>query len=121
MKIKHNLTNKQRRSLRTHKNVIATADRPKLLITRTNKYIYLQVINDRGEILLSESDERLLHNKKIKTGLTKTARSVETGKALAAALKAKKIKALAVDRGPYKFHGRIKAVVEVIRENGVEV
>ena len=121
MKIQHTLTNKQRRSLRTHKNVVATADRPKLLITRTNKYIYLQVLDEQGKILMSESDERLLHNKTMKTGLTKTARSVETGKALAAALKAKKIKALAVDRGSCKFHGRIKAAVETIKDNGVEV
>ncbi len=118
--IKHNLTSKQRRAFRSHKNVIATPARPKLLITRSNKFIYLQVIDHQGNVILEKSDFSLLKNKKIATGLTKTARAIETSKALVEELKVKKITALAIDRGAYKFHGRIKAVVENIRENGVE-
>lgn len=119
--VKHNLTNQQKRALRVHKKVIATADRPKLLITRSNKFIYLQVIAADGKILCNQDDCKLLKTKKIKAGLTKTQRAQEVAKALLVDLQAHKIKALAVDRGAYKFHGRIKAAVEVIRENGVEV
>lgn len=118
--IKHNLTNKEKRAVRVHKQVVATPERPKLLITRSNKFIYLQVIDHQGNVILEASDAALIKNKTIKAGLTKTERAAETGKALVTGLKAKKIKALAIDRGSCKFHGRIKAAVTIIRENGVE-
>ncbi len=118
--VKHNLNSKQRRAFRTHRNVVATPGRPKLLITRSNKFIYLQVIDHTGAILAATSDAALLKAKTIKPGLTKTARATATGQAMAALLQDKKIKALAIDRGPNKFHGRIKAAVEIIRESGVE-
>ncbi len=118
--IKHNLTIQQKRALRVHKKVVATSDRPKLLITRSNKFIYLQIIDAQGHILASVSDAALIKAKKIKASATKTERAAQAGQVLADALKAKKITALAVDRGACKFHGRIKAAVEVIRENGVE-
>lgn len=116
----HNLSNRQRRLRRVHQRILATASRPKLVITRTNRYITLQVIGENGCVQANESDISLIKAGKLKRKLTKTERAAATGKALVEKLKAKKIKMLAVDRGAYKFHGRIKAAVEAIRENGIE-
>lgn len=118
--IKHNLTNKQRRSLRQHFQVVATADRPKVVITRTNQHFYLQVVNVAGQVIASQSDKSLLKAGTIKTGLTKTERAAAAGKALAANLQELKITKVAIDRGANKYHGRLKAAVEALKENGVE-
>ncbi len=120
-KIEHKLTSIQKRALKVHRKVVATAKRPKLLITRSNKFIYLQVIDEHGKILFGQDDAKLLKAKKVKGGLTKTQRAEEVAKVLVQDLQKHKITALAVDRGPYKFHGRIKKVVETLKENGVEV
>lgn len=119
-KINHHLSNKKRRSLRVHHRVQATKDQPKLVITRSNKSIYLQVINYQGQIITSDSDHALIKAGKIKNNLTKTQKAQQTGESLAGKLKKQKIKKLAIDRGANKFHGRIKAAVEALRENGVE-
>ncbi|MBQ6449679.1 50S ribosomal protein L18 [bacterium] len=118
--VAHNLSNRQRRLKRMHRRVKAIASRPKLVITRTNRYIDLQVIGENGYVQASESDIALVKAGQLDRSLTKTERAAATGKALAAKLQEKNIKCLAVDRGAYKFHGRIKAAVEAIRENGIE-
>jgi len=99
---------------------MAVESRPKLVITRTNRYINLQVIGENGYVQASESDFALVKKGQLDRALTKTERASATGKALAAKLQEKNIKKLAVDRGAYQFHGRIKAAVEAIRENGIE-
>ena len=118
--VAHNLSNRQRRLKRMHRRIKAMASRPKLVITRTNRYIDLQVIGENGYVQASESDATLVKAGKLDRKLTKTERAAAAGKALAAKLQVKKIKYLAVDRGAYRFHGRIKAAVEAIRENGIE-
>ena len=116
----HNLNNRSRRARRTHGRVKAEVGRPKLLITRSNRYIRLQVIGENGFVLASASDFVLVKKGQLDRKLTKTERAQATGKSLAETLKKTKIKRLAVDRGAYQFHGRIKAAVEAIRESGIE-
>ena len=118
--IQHNLSQRVRRSRRVHGRVKAIPGRPKLLVIRSNRYLYLQVIDEQGRVLAAESDVRLLKNGQLKKGLTKTQRAEAIGEQMAVDLKKAKIKAVAVDRGAYKFHGRIKAAVEVIRDKGIE-
>ena len=120
-KIKHNISNKKRRQQRVHARVQATAKRPKLLLIRSNRFLTGQVIDEQGQVLATVSEGVLRKNGQIKSGLTKTEGAAIVGQELAQALKAKKIKAVAVDRGPYKFHGRIKQAVTVIRDSGIEV
>lgn len=118
--VQHNISNRLRRSRRTHGRVHAEPGRPKLVITRSNRYIDLQVIGQNGQVLAACSDVAMIKKGELKRDLTKTERASAVGKSLAEALKKTKIKRLAVDRGAYKFHGRIKAAVEAIRENGIE-
>ena len=118
--VTHNLSNRQRRLRRMHRRIMAVESRPKLVITRTNRYINLQVIGENGYVQASESDFALVKKGQLDRALTKTECASATGKALAAKLQEKNIKKIAVDRGAYQFHGRIKAAVEAIRENGIE-
>jgi large subunit ribosomal protein L18 len=121
MTIIHNQSNQQRRSRRVHTRVKATGERPKLVITRSNQAIYLQVVNQEGKVVFAASDLSLAKAGQLKKGLTKTQRAAEVGKTLGALLVKAEIKTISVDRGSYKYHGRLKAAVEAIKETGVEI
>ncbi|MDR0462737.1 MAG: 50S ribosomal protein L18 [Pseudomonadales bacterium] len=120
-KIQHQYSQIQKRKLRIRAKVKATEGRPKLTFTRSNKHLYMQVIDANGKVLAVASDMALIRNKKLDAKQTKTVRGAETAKVLLADLKKNKITALAVDRGQYKYAGRVKAAVEVIRAGGVKV
>ena len=104
-----------KRHVRVRGKIVGTAERPRLSFQRSNQHIYLQIVDDVAhKSLFTKSDLKI-------TKGTKTERAKEVGAEVAKELKAKKIKALVIDRGAYKYHGRIKAAVEVIREAGIEV
>lgn len=117
-KIKHNLTLKQKRKLRVRSKLFGTALRPRLSVLRSNKHIALQVIDDEvGKTLISASD----FGKKAKVSGTKTEKVTQVSADLAKQLKTKKINKLVFDRSYYKYHGRVKAVAEALREAGIEI
>jgi large subunit ribosomal protein L18 len=104
------------RHKRIRAKVRGTKEKPRLSVFRSNKHIFLQLIDDgSGKTLVSESD---LKDKK-KT--TKTEAAKEAGKKLAESAKTKKIKTAVFDRGGYKYHGIIKAVAEGAREGGLKI
>lgn len=122
MAIKHNLKQKQRRAKRMHYRVVATDNKPKLLITRSNKAIYLQVINHQGQVIAASCNKAVAKQKQVKKlSGTKTQQAQAVGEALAATLKKAKIKTVCVDRGACKYHGRLKAAVEAVKQAGVEI
>jgi large subunit ribosomal protein L18 len=105
---------RQRRHLRVRKKVIGTAERPRLVVFRSIKHIYAQLVNDeQGRTLMTVSDLGLESGKKAE-------RSAEVGKQLAARAKEAGITQVVFDRGGYKYHGRVKAVAEGAREGGLE-
>jgi len=107
---------KETRHRRVRAKVVGTKDKPRLSVFRSNKHIFLQLIDDRsGKTLVSESDLKL----KKKTTKTEIAR--EVGKKLAESAKLKKIKNVVFDRGGYKYHGRIKAAAEGAKEGGLKL
>ncbi len=113
---------RDRRHKRVRAKVFGTAERPRLCVFRSNRYIYAQMINDeKGQTILSSSDfkfKKLASSQTIKTG--KIALAFEVGKLIAQKAKEKKIKQAVFDRGGYLFHGRVKALVEGAREAGLE-
>ena len=103
-----------RRKRRVRAKISGTKDRPRLNVSKSNKYIYLQLINDeKGETLAS------VYSKKVNTKGSKVEKSLEAGKAIAAKAKEKNIKNIVFDRGGRKYHGRIKAVADGAREEGL--
>ena len=106
-----------RRHRRVRKNVSGTAERPRLVVFRSNKGISAQLVDDeRGHTLVSAS---WIHLRKSFKG-TKTAQAVEVGKALAANAKKAGVKRCVFDRAGYLFHGRVKALADAAREGGLE-
>lgn len=108
------LTAYERRTFRV-RNKIKRTGRLRLSVFRSLKHIYAQIIDDeKGHTLVAASSLAL----KLKGNKTEVARQV--GRALAEKALKKGIKQVVFDRGPYKYHGRVKALAEGAREGGLE-
>lgn len=117
-KINHYSTLVDKRKIRVRKKLFGTESRPRLNVFRSNRHISLQVINDeQGKTLLGVSDK----SKTLKLSGTKTEKAVGLAKELAKLLSKNKIEALVFDRGSYRYHGRVKAVAETLREEGIKI
>ncbi|HEY5817884.1 MAG TPA: 50S ribosomal protein L18 [Mesorhizobium sp.] len=91
--------------------------RPRLSVHRSSKHIYAQIIDDaQGHTLAAAST--LEKDNKGKTGAD-TAAAAAVGKLIAERAKAAGVKEVVFDRGPYIYHGRVKALAEAAREGGL--
>ena len=109
---------RRRRHLRVRKKVAGTAARPRLVVFRSSKHIYAQVVDDaKGLTLIGGSDRS---EGVTPEGKGKTAKSFALGKHIAAQAKAKGITKVVFDRGGYLYHGRVKAVADGARKGGLE-
>ncbi|WP_041935999.1 50S ribosomal protein L18 [Blattabacterium sp. (Nauphoeta cinerea)] len=100
------------------KKVLGSKNRPRISVFRSNKEIYVQIIDDvSGKTLVSSSskEKEFYKNKKNKTEL-----SYEVGKLLGYRAKKLNLKKLVFDKGKYLYHGRVKSLAEGIREVGLE-
>ena len=107
--------------LRRHRRVRAklhgTAERPRLVVFRSNRGIEAQLVDDdAGKTLASASHLALAKSFKG----DKTAQAEAVGKALAAAAKQAGVDTCVFDRGGYLYHGRVKALADGAREGGLE-
>lgn len=109
-----------RRHRRVRAKVFGTKDRPRLCVFRSNRYIYAQLIDDeKGHTLAASSDLNSKKDKKdAKEG--KIYAAFKVGKLIAQKAKKKKITKAIFDRGGFKYHGRVKAVIEGAREGGIK-
>jgi large subunit ribosomal protein L18 len=107
-----------RRHLRVRKKVAGTAERPRLVVYRSLKHIYAQLVDDdRGVVLLGVSDG----SEGIEVdGAGKIARGRAAGQLLARKALAAGLTRVVFDRGGYRYHGRVRAVAEGAREGGLE-
>ena len=106
-----------RRHQRLRKKVAGTAERPRLVVTRSNRHMFAQVVDDeKGETLvwastmepaLRASDEK------------KTEKATQVGQLIAERAQAAGITAVVFDRGGNKYHGRVAAVADGAREGGL--
>ena len=95
-----------------------TAQKPRLSVFRSNKDIYVQLIDDNNGVTLAASSSR---EKEIAAlGGTKVEQSMNVGKALAQKAKALGVDACIFDRGGYLYHGRVKSVADGAREGGLK-
>ncbi len=100
------------------KSISGTAERPRLSVFRSNKDIYVQLIDDvSGKTLVAASSK----DKDIKAQkANKVELSNLVGKAIATKATAVGITGVVFDRGGYLYHGRVKAVAEGAREGGLQ-
>lgn len=107
--------NRIKRHNRVRSKVFGSAKIPRLNVYRSNKGLFVQLIDDHAGITLIS-----INDKEIKSGKTKTDKSKEAGKLIARKAKEKKIDKVIFDRGGCKYHGRVKAVAEGAREEGLK-
>ena len=106
-----------RRHRRVRGKVSGTAERPRLVVFRSNRGIEAQLVDDlEGRTLAAAS---WLHLKKSFKG-TKTEQAAEVGKLLAANAKKAGVERVVFDRAGYLYHGRVKALAESAREGGLK-
>ena len=106
-----------RRHRRVRKGVSGTAERPRLVVFRSNRGIEAQLIDDAaGKTLAAASSLGLAKSFKG----NKVAQAAEVGKALASAAKSAGIETAVFDRGGYLYHGRVKALADGAREGGLK-
>ena len=107
-----------RRHLRVRKKVRGTAARPRLVVFRSSKHTYAQLVDDdRGVTLLGASDrsEGIQADAKGKSG-----KGFALGQLVAVKAKTKGITKVVFDRAGYRYHGRVKAVADGARKGGLE-
>lgn len=104
------------RKQKTRKKLKAVGSRHRLTVFRSNQHIWAQIIDDsKGKTLASSSDKAL----KL-TGKTKSECATLVGEDIAKKAKKAKITKVYFDRGSYKYHGRVKALAEAARAQGLE-
>jgi len=105
-----------RRHRRVRGKVRGTAERPRLLVFRSNRGIFAQLVDDDGGRTLAAASWKELP---ASFKGDKTEQAAEVGKRLAAAAKTAGVDVVIFDRAGYLYHGRVKALAESAREGGL--
>jgi large subunit ribosomal protein L18 len=105
-----------RRHRRVRGKVRGTAERPRLLVFRSNRGIFAQLVDDDGGRTLAAASWKELP---ASFKGDKTEQAAEVGKRLAAAAKSAGVDAVVFDRSGYLYHGRVKALADSAREGGL--
>lgn len=117
--VKKEINSREKRHKRIRQKIKGTKTRPRFSVFRSNKHIFLQLIDDvSGKTLISASDLNPPAGGKKKGAKVEVAK--EIGKKLAELALEKKIKQVVFDRGGYKYHGRVKAASEGAKEGGLK-
>jgi large subunit ribosomal protein L18 len=103
-----------RRHFRLRKKVVGTAERPRLVVSRSSRHLFAQLVDDGSGVTLAS-----VSTYKLSDG-DKTARARQAGTQLADAAKAAGITKVVFDRGGNDYHGRIAAFADAVREAGLE-
>ena len=108
------------RHRRVRKKIVGTAERPRVVVHRSLNNLFVQAIDDISQktlASLSSLDKEVLKTapKKGKIPVSET-----VGQIFADLLKKKSVTKIAFDRGGYLYHGRVKALAEAIRKNGIQ-
>jgi large subunit ribosomal protein L18 len=115
---------RQKRHRRLRARIAGTADRPRLAVYRSLTQIYAQVIDDRSGRTLAAASS-LLEGSSAGAGTTGSGRTKRTdaaasvGAKIAEKAKAAGIEEVIFDRGGYRYHGRVKALADAARSNGL--
>ena len=107
--------NRLKRQKRVRAKIMGTKEKPRLSVFRSNKHFFAQAIDDgEGKTLVSISESE------IKEGKTKIEKSKALGLLFAAKLKKSKQNKVVFDKGAFRYHGRVKAFAEGLREGGIQ-
>ena len=110
---------RQIRHVRVRKNLVGTAEKPRLSVHRSLKSMTVQLIDDNSGKTLCYVSGKEAGKEKVENIGGKIAQGYVLGKKIAEKAKAKGITTAVFDRGGYKYHGRVKAVADGAREGGL--
>jgi large subunit ribosomal protein L18 len=116
------LTKLERRTrirMRIRKKISGTPETPRLSVYRSNKQIYVQVIDDLNGVTILSACSRE-KDVAAKTDIKKTEQAKLVGKLLAVKCLDKGIQKVVFDRSGYKYHGRVKSLADAAREGGLK-
>lgn len=116
----YKLISRNKRGRRVRYKIAGTRDRHRLTVFRSNRNIFAQIIDDSKGVTLVQAStlDKEFRRKAGEPFNVETARSV--GKRLAAIAKEKGIVKVVFDRGPYLYHGKVRALADGAREGGLE-
>jgi large subunit ribosomal protein L18 len=108
-----------RRKRRVSREIMGTSDRPRIAVFRSNKYIYVQAIDDVARKTLASFSSQHLKKAKDAVKMKKAEEAKQVGVKLAGLLKEKSIAKGIFDRSVYAYLGRVKSLAEGLREGGL--
>lgn len=108
---------KKRRRNRVRAKVSGTADRPRASVFKSARFINVQLIDDKKGVTLLDVYSKQLMGKRQGN---KIEIASKVGKEVALQAKKKGIKEIVFDRGSYRYHGRVKAVADAMRDDGLD-
>lgn len=117
--MKTKLEKRQRRKYHVRNRLMRDGAQVRLTVTRSSKHIYVQVVDAQGRTLCGTGTTGKAHASEL-TGKTKTERAAVVGKAIARLAREKGVEQVVFDRGSHKFHGRVKALAEAARAEGLK-
>ena len=108
---------RRRRHVRIRARVVGSAERPRLAVFRSNRYIYAQIIDDEKGITLAAATTRGAKSKK---GMTMMEQAVSVGVKIAKAAHAQGVERVIFDRGGFAYAGTIATLAEAARKEGLQ-
>jgi large subunit ribosomal protein L18 len=117
---KKTLKIRAKREKRTRAKLVGTQEKPRLSVFRSTKHIYAQAINDTQASTLATASTLCKDLAEKIKGKKKTDVAKEVGRLIAERLKALGVDKVIFDRGRFLYHGRVKALAEAARENGLK-
>jgi large subunit ribosomal protein L18 len=114
------------KNIKIKSDIVGTKGRPRVSVYKSNKYTFVQLIDDQNQkTLLSGSDKGIKVSKeavdKDVVGGKKVSKAFALGVKLAKKAKRKKITEVVFDRGEYRYHGRVKALADGLRKGGLKL
>ncbi len=120
MSAQSNNNGRDRRKMRIRKKISGTATKPRMTVFRSNKHIYVQVIDDRNGATLASASSLSSEVRGELSDLDKVAAARKVGALAAQRCVAAKIETIVFDRNGYDYQGRVAAVAEAAREGGLK-
>lgn len=114
------IARRQRIQYRIRKRISGTPERPRMAVYRSNKQIYIQIIDDVAGKTLVQASSKDASLKEAIAGKTHTQQAQLVGKLAAERALAAGIAKVSFDRGGYLYHGRVKTLADAARQGGLE-
>ncbi|MBI4132031.1 MAG: 50S ribosomal protein L18 [Candidatus Sungbacteria bacterium] len=116
----HSSIQRSRRQRRVRAGIRGTAERPRLSVFRSNRYLSAQLIDDAAGVTLAAASERELRPARAKAETGQAQRASLVGQEIASRAIAKGITAVRFDRGRYRYHGLVAALAAGARKGGLK-